>query len=142
MLTRREWRESHPHVTPKKRRKRKGEVSVALPLALATLWMSSGWKRGGGQFSAEETAWWVGGLCAAVVVALVIDTARRVASRGTAALAAVSSVLAAVAVLGRNSAGLTLSITSMLVINTVCLVVGALAIVVDARWRRRSDSRG
>lgn len=86
--------------------------------------------------AAEESAWWVGGICALLVVALLIDTLRRVAFAGTAALAATTSVLAAIVILGRNQGVLAPSITAMLAMNVICVVASCLAIALVVRRRR------
>lgn len=117
----------------------RAQVSVAVPLALAMFVASSGWSRYGGQLTADESAWWVGGIGALLVVALVIDTLRRVAFVGTAALAALTSVLASIVIIGRNQGVFAPSITAMLAMNAVCVVVSCLAIVRVVRRTRTAE---
>jgi hypothetical protein len=140
-LSRRQWREKHEPVVRYNRRIFDLDRSFVLPFALGTFLASAGWTRGGGMVAPEVSAWVVAGFCALAVVALVVDTARRIVAVWTAAFAATTSVLAATVVLGRNQGVVTASITAMLLTNGVGVLVGCLAIALAVRRRRLGDTQ-
>lgn len=135
-LSRRTWREKHKPVVRYNRRIFDWKRSYVVPIAVVMFAASFGRGRNSGELSPEWTAWAIGGACVVLITALVIDIVRRTCTVRAAAVAAASGLLSAIVVVARNQGSFTTSVTVMLVTNSVCVLVGFLAIVFARRRRR------
>lgn len=121
---------------------------AVIPLSLIMFGLSWGSSRGD-HFTPDDSAWWIVGCSALMVIALAVIMVRLIVARDYAPLSVSGTVfvtaigaLSMLIVVARNEGVVSTPIAVMFFSNAACLVVGGAAVAVAAARRPLPEEEG